>query len=388
MKIIKRNNDTAGVAALIKTFPVTAIIGPRQCGKTFLAKRIKHSAYFDLENPRDFTRLANPQVTLEDIEGLIIIDEVQRNPALFPLIRYLVDNNKKQKYLLLGSASPELMKNSSESLAGRIGYYNLGGFSILDIKENEIEKLWIRGGFPLAFLSGNDTKSAVWRDNYILTFLERDIPQLGINIPSNTLRRFWTMISHYHGQTVNYSEAGMSFGISDMTVRRYIDILEKTFMVRMVQPWRVNIGKRLVKRPKIYLRDSGILHSLLSIENKTDLFSHNKLGASWEGFAFENVSRSIGKRSAELYFWSTHTGAEVDLFWQHKGKNWAIEFKYADAPGITRSMQVALKDLKLSHIWVIYPGKEDYKLSPQITVKALRNIRPAWEYKLIYNHNI
>lgn len=381
MKIIKRDADAQGIESLIKTFPVTAIIGPRQCGKTFLAKHTKHAAYFDLESPRDFTRLENPQMSLEDIEGLIVIDEVQRNPALLPIIRYLVDNNKKQKYLLLGSASPDLMKKSSESLAGRIGYYNLGGFSIMDIKNDEIEKLWIRGGFPLSFLSKNDLESGVWRDNYILTFLERDIPQLGINIPSNTLRKFWTMISHYHGQIINYSEIGMSFGISDMTVRRYIDILEKTFMIRTVQPWYVNIGKRLVKRPKIYLRDSGILHSLLSIGTTADLFTHNKLGASWEGFAFENVARSIGKRGEELYFWSTHTGAEVDLFWQKNGKNWAIEFKYADAPKITRSMQIALDDLMLSHMWIIYPGKEDYKLSPKITVRALRNITPSWEYR-------
>ena len=381
MNIVNRNDDIAGIRNLIRVFPVTAILGPRQCGKTFLAKRIEHGYYFDLENPRDIAKLENPQINLENLAGTIIIDEVQRNPLLFPLIRYLVDNNKKQRYILLGSASLDLIKNSSESLAGRIGYYDLGGFSIFDTKETNLRKLWLRGSFPLSYLSKNERDSLVWRDNYIRTFLERDIPQLGINIPSATLRRFWTMICHYHAQVVNYSEIGRSFGISDMTVRKYIDILKNTYMIRVVEPWYVNIGKRLVKRPKLYLRDSGILHSLLSITNIDELLSHNKLGASWEGFAFENVAKSIAKRNEELFFWSTHTGTEVDLFWQHKGKNWAVEFKYSDAPSMTRSMHAALEDLDLSHLWIVYPGKEDYKLSQRITVRALQNIKSSWEYK-------
>ncbi|MBU1146947.1 MAG: ATP-binding protein [Candidatus Omnitrophica bacterium] len=379
-KLIKRNLDIDNVRELINSFPVTAILGPRQCGKTVLSKEIAYKHYFDLENPRDLAKLEQPQLALEELQGLIVIDEIQRRPELFSLIRYLVDNNPQQKYLLLGSASGELMKQSSESLAGRIAYYNLGGFRISDIGASNIKKLWVTGGFPRAFLGISEKESFIWRENYITTFLERDIPQLGITIPANTLRRFWTMLSHYHGQILNYSELGRSFGISDVTVRKYIDILSATFMVRVIQPWHVNIGKRLVKRPKIYIKDSGIFHCLISVENKKQLFLHNKLGSSWEGFALECVSRNIEKRDEEMYFWGTHTGAEMDLFWQNEGKNWGIEFKYTDAPTITKSMQVAIKDLKLSHIWIVYPGKESYRLAKNITVRALKDIGDSWDY--------
>ncbi|MDO8524896.1 MAG: DUF4143 domain-containing protein [Candidatus Omnitrophota bacterium] len=244
-----------------------------------------------------------------------------------------------------------------------------------------IEKLWIRGGFPRSFLAANEQASYQWRLDFIATFLERDIPQLGFNIPAKLLGRFWTMLAHYHGQIFNASEISRSLGVSYHTSQRYLDLLCGTFMIRQLQPWFSNTKKRLVKRPKIYFRDTGILHALLSLEDKKEILTHPKLGASWEGFAFENAAKSIGKRSEELYFWSTHTDAEVDLFWQNKGKNWAIEFKYTDAPKITRSMRIALKDLDLTHLWIIYPGKEDYKLSSNITVKSLRNIRPVWEYK-------
>lgn len=372
-KIINRKKDRQNILSLIRLFPVTAIIGPRQSGKTFLAKTIKSDHYFDLENPRDLVRLENPQLTLEDMEGLIVIDEIQRMPELFPLLRYLVDNNKKQKYLILGSASAELLKETSESLAGRIGYWHLGGFSISDVGVANIGKLWIQGGLPRAYLAKSRKESSLWLENYISTFLERDIPQLGIKIAANTLRRFWTMLSHYHGQIINYSELGRSFGIADVTVRKYIDILAGTFMVRVVQPWHVNVGKRLIKRPKIYIHDSGIFHSLMSIESEKQLLGHNKLGASWEGFALEQISRVIAKREEQLYFWGTHAGAEIDLFWQDKGKNWGIEFKYSDAPKITKSMQQAVSNLKLAHLWVIYPGKESYKLSNKIMVLPLKD---------------
>lgn len=379
-KVLKRDIDIQHIKGLINSFPVTAILGPRQVGKTFLSRQILHQHYFDLENPRDLARLEQPQLTLEELKGLVVIDEIQRKPDLFPLMRYLVDNNPRQKYLILGSASGDLMKQSSETLAGRIAYYNLGGFRISDVGISNINRLWIRGAFPRAYLGISEKDSFVWRENYITTFLERDIPQLGITIPSNTLRRFWTMLSHYHGQIVNYSELGRSFGISDVTVRKYIDILSATFMVRVIQPWYINIGKRLVKRPKIYIKDSGIFHCLISIENTQQILLHNKLGASWEGFALECISRNIGKRDEEMYFWGTHTGAEVDLFWQHKGRNWAIEFKYIDAPKITKSMEIAIHDLRLSHLWIIYPGKEGYKLGEKITVRSLRDIGNCWEY--------
>ena len=365
--IIQRKHDLENIRHLIKSFPITAILGPRQCGKTFLAKQITADHYFDLENPRDLAAFNQPQLLLESLKGIIVVDEVQRRPELFPVLRYLVDNNPKQKYLILGSASGALLHQSSESLAGRIGYYYLGGFHLDDIGPKNIQKLWARGGLPKSFLANSAEKSQQWLDHYLTTFLEKDIPQLGITIPAQTLRRFWLMLTHYHGQIINFSEIGKSFGVSDMTVRKYIDILESTFMVRTLQPWHFNLGKRLIKRPKIYLRDPGILHRLLTIDEGKDLLTHPKLGASWEGFALEEAIRSFELSPQEIFFWGTHSGAELDLFWQAKGKNWGAEFKYGDAPQLTKSMQSALNDLKLRQLWVIYPGEKMYSLAPQIT---------------------
>jgi len=368
MNLISRPIDRAKVFKLLDIFPVTAILGARQCGKTTLARSINFDHYFDLENPIDMARMEHPQLALEDLDGLIVIDEIQRSPDLFPLIRYLVDNHPKQKYLILGSASRDLIRQSSETLAGRIAYYSLSGFRIQDIGAENFKTLWIRGGFPDSFTPAHEMPSILWRQNFITTFLERDIPQLGINIPARTLRRFWTMLSHYHGQIINYSELGRSFGISDVTVRKYIDILEGTFMIRVLQPWYANTGKRLVKRPKIYLKDSGIFHTLMNIDNFDQLVSHPKLGASFEGFALESICRQINKNDNEFYFYSVHSGSELDLFWQEKGKNWGAEFKYADAPRLTRSMKTVQKDLNLAHLWVIYPGKATYRLSENVTV--------------------
>lgn len=379
-KLIKRTIDLTMVKDLMRLFPVTAILGPRQSGKTVLAGKIGYDHYFDLENPRDLAKFQQAQLILEELEGLIVIDEVQRSPELFPLIRFLTDNNPRQKYLILGSASGELLRQTSESLAGRVAYYELGGLRISDVGIKNIKKLWLRGGFPRAYLGASDTEAFLWLSNYISALLERDLPQMGINIPANTLRRFWTMICHYHGQVVNFSEIGRAFGVSDMTVRKYLDILEKTFMVRILQPWYVNVGKRLVKRPKVYVRDSGIFHSLMAIESGGTLTSHNKLGASWEGFALEASARSIGKRREEYYFWGTHTGAEVDLFWQAEGANWAVECKYDNSPTVTKSMKSAMKDLKLKHLWVVYPGKETYKLDKNITARPISGIGEKWEY--------
>lgn len=376
--MIERKLEFNNILKRIGMFPVTAILGPRQCGKTTLARTFDYDHYFDLENPRDVARFEQPQLALEDLKGLIVIDEIQRLPDLFPLIRYLVDNNPDQKYLILGSASGDLTRQSSESLAGRIAYYHLGGLRIHDVGRTNARRLWVRGGLPDSYVPGSEEQSMLWRDNYIATFLERDIPQLGINIPAMTLRRFWTMLCHYHGQVLNYSELARSFGISDMTVRRYVDILTGTFMVRILQPWYVNLGKRLVKKPKVYLRDSGLFHSLMRIENLEQLLSHNKLGASWEGFALESVCRSVGGPDQTFYFWSTHSGAEIDLFWQHGGKNWGVELKYADAPKLTRSTKIGLEDLELEHLWVVYPGKETYKLSEDVTVMPLPEIPETW----------
>lgn len=371
---INRPLDLKRIQELLDIFPVVAILGSRQCGKTTLAKRIQAQHYFDLENPRDISRLENPQLALESLEGLIAIDEVQRAPGLFPLIRFLVDNHARQKYLILGSASHHLLRQSSESLAGRIGYHYLSGFRLEDVGVDKDRSLWIRGGYPRSFLAVDDAASRLWRENYIQTFLERDIPQLGIQIPSKTLYRFWVMLSHYHGSILNYAELGRSFGMNDMTIRRYVDILESTFMVRVLQPWHTNLKKRLVKRPKIYIRDSGLFHTLCSIEGEEQLQSHPKLGASWEGFALECVSNILSTVTQQVYFWGTHQGSEVDLVWQQGGKNWAVEFKYMDAPKQTKSMMIALHDLELSHLWIVYPGNQKYSLNEKITVLPLSDI--------------
>lgn len=379
--MIPRTADKAKLSELMADFPVTAIVGPRQVGKTTLAKEFKAEHFFDLENPRDAALLAEPQLALESLSGTVVIDEIQRAPDLFPLIRHLVDTNQNQKYLVLGSASRDLIKQSAESLAGRIAYHELGGFRLDDVGSNHWRSLWMRGGLPLSYLAKTDHLSQQWLEQYIATFLERDIPQLGITIPSSTLRRFWTMLCHYHGQIMNYAEFARSFGVSDMTVRRYLDILEGTFMVRVLHPWHLNIGKRLVKRPKLYFRDTGLLHALLAIRSSRDLASHHKLGASWEGFALEVAARAIGKRNEELAFWATHSGAEVDLFWREHGKNWAVEIKYADAPRLTPSMASSLKDLDLAHLWIVYPGDRSYVLAPGISTLPIGFLTEGWPYE-------
>ncbi|HPV22435.1 MAG TPA: ATP-binding protein, partial [bacterium] len=311
--MLHRTEHLEQLRKLTQQFPVTAILGSRQCGKTTLARAMGGDHYFDLENPRDMERLSQPQLALESLKGLIVIDEVQRFPDLFPLIRFLVDTNKNQKYLILGSASRDLISQSSESLAGRIGYMYLGGFSINETGGENWRTLLLRGGYPRSFLAGNNEQSYEWRQQYITTFLERDIPALGISIPSLTLRRFWIMLSHYHGQILNYSELARSFGISDSTVKRYIDILCGTFMVRLLMPWHVNISKRLVKAPKLYIRDSGIFHTLQSITSDEELLANPKKGASWEGFALEEIVRTLKKSENEVFFYATHSGAEKDL---------------------------------------------------------------------------
>ena len=347
--------------------------------KRTLAQAFKADHHFDLENPRDVTRLEHPQLALEDLEGLIIIDEIQRVPELFPLLRYLVDTSPNQKYLILGSASRNLIRQSSESLAGRIAYYQLGGFRIHDVGPESFKQLWLKGALPPAYLAER-AQSLLWIENYITTFLERDIPQLGFQIPAATLRRFWLMLCHYHGQILNYSEIARAFGISDMTVRKYIELLEGTFMVRTLQPWLENAGKRIVKKPKLYLRDSGIFHYFTNMETLAHLQSNPKIVASWEGFALECATKSLGKNEKEYYFWKVHSGSEVDLFWQHGGKNYGIEFKYADAPKRSKSMSAAMANLSLDHLWVVYPGKSSYRLDKNITVQSLQQIPERWEY--------
>ena len=385
MKSIAREEALQDLETKLKSFPIVGILGPRQCGKTTLAKQFidnqskKKTYFFDLENPRDLSKLENPLLNLENLEGYVIIDEVQRLPELFPILRVLADRvSKKTKFILLGSASPLLIKKSSESLAGRIAFIELRGFGIetfTKLKETsrkseqlDVSKLWLRGGFPRSYLSSSIKDSYEWRENFIETFLERDIPNLGINIPARTLRQFWTMLSHYHGQVFNASELARSMNLSSPTIQRYLDILSGTFIIRQLQPWFYNAKKRIVKSPKIYFRDSGLLHVFLSIDSKTALNGHPKLGASWEGFALEEFISFHKLSEQECFFWGLHTGAELDLVFQKSGKLYGLEVKYSDAPKMTKSMHSALAELNLEKLFVLYPGKDAYKLDKKIEV--------------------
>jgi predicted AAA+ superfamily ATPase len=356
--------------------PITAILGPRQCGKTTLARmfcRGRKAIFFDLESEIDQRRLQNPELVLGTLEGLVVLDEIQTIPCLFNVLRVLVDRPGSQtRFLILGSASPALMKNVSESLAGRVEFLELSGFDLLEVGWDRMKNLWLRGGFPRAFLADSDNDSMAWREGFIRTFLDRDIPQLGFNIPSSALRRFWTMLAHYHGQIWNASELSRSMGLSDKTVRSYLDILTGTFMVRQLQPWYEDLSKRQVKAPKIYFRDSGVLHTLLNISDHHSLLGHPKIGASWEGFVIEQLFQTI--QPPEAFFWRTHAGAKIDFFFLHKGKRFAIEIKFSEAPKITRSMIGALSDLKLEHLWVMYPGDHTYKVHEDVTIYPVKDI--------------
>jgi len=369
------------ITALAKQFPIVCLLGPRQVGKTTLArlyaKQYKHlfSAVhiFDLENFEDLEALTQAGLALSPLEGLIIIDEVQRRPDLFPLLRVLVDKkNKKQQWLILGSASHNLLRQSSETLAGRIAYIEIQPLNVIEAPSSE--KLWLRGGFPKAYLANTNALSFEWRKHYIKTFLEQDIPALGIQIAPGNLRRFWMMLAHYHGNIANADELSRSLGINSKSIRYYIDVLVSTFMLRQLQPWWENISKRQVKSPKIYFRDTGLLHFLLDVENKSRLLRHPKIGASWEGFALEEVIRCYQVESESCFFWSTHQDAELDLLLFHKGKRLGFEFKYADAPKLTKSMCIAHKDLQLDHLYVVYPGVRRYSLLPNIEVIGLENL--------------
>lgn len=355
---------------------ITALLGPRQCGKTTLARLFgqeREASYFDLESFPDQRRLQNPEMVLGTIEGLVILDEIQNMPELFQVLRVLVDRpTNKARFLILGSASPEIIKTTSETLAGRVEFIELSGFDLAEVGVDSWEKLWLRGGFPRSFLAQSGEDSLAWREGFIRTFLERDIPKLGINIPVVAMRRFWTMLSHCHGQTWNASQLARSMGLSDKTVRSYLDILTGTFMVRQLQPWYENIGKRQVKSPKVYLRDTGLLHSLLDVQGRHGLLGHPKVGASWEGYAIEQVLQCI--HPAQAYFWATHSGAEIDLILHHKGKKFGVEVKFNEAPKITSSMRIALSDLALDHLWVIYPGQHRYPVDERISVWPLCDV--------------
>jgi predicted AAA+ superfamily ATPase len=365
---INRPEFLKEIETSIRNNPVTAIMGPRQCGKTTLARAIAQtteSIIFDLEDPADFDLLSEtPKIILQQQKGLVILDEIQRIPELFPLLRVLADEPiSPRKFLILGSASPELIQKSSESLAGRIGFVHLTGFRLYEAGSENLEKLWQRGGFPRSYLATDDSQSFSWRENFIQTFLERDISNYGFNIPPVTLRRFWLMLAHYHGQIWNGAEFARSMGVSEPTVKRYLDILTGTFMIRQLQPWYENIKKRQVKAPKIYIRDSGILHTLLGIE-KNGIYAHIKSGASWEGFVIEQLLSKL--KSRDFFYWRTHSGTELDLLVLKNGKKLGFEVKFSESLKITRSMRSAVDDLKLEKLFLVYKGQREFLLDEKI----------------------
>src|SRR5580692_3725689 len=371
--IIDRKADIALVRTALRRSRAVAILGPRQCGKTTLARHFVSPDslnYFDLEEPQSLARLAEPATTLRPLKGLVVIDEIQRRPDLFPLLRVLADRSPiPARFLILGSASPDLLQQSSETLAGRLETVPLEGFRLSDLGAAAQRRHWLRGGFPLAYTARTETDSVSWRRQFLQTFLERDLPQLGITIPAVSLRRFWNMVAHYHGQTWNSAELARALAVNESTVRRYLDLLTGVFMVRQLAPWFENLGKRQVKAPKVYIRDSGLLHALLGVSTLRDLEGHPKVGASWEGYAVEEVLKHV--RPDEAYYWKTHNGAELDLLLFKDGRRIGVECKRADAPVLTTSMRIALSDLQLDRLYVLYPGEKGYSLGKKAEVVPL-----------------
>jgi len=376
MRKIHRECLLTAIRERLARSPVVSVLGPRQSGKTTLAREIaseREATIFDLEDPRALARLENPVSALESLSGLVVIDEVQRSPQLFPLLRVLADRDPlPARFLILGSASPQLVRGISESLAGRAAFVDVAGFDLSEVGPASFRRLWMRGGFPRSFLAPGEKASFEWRSDFVRTFLERDVPQLGISIPAATLRRFWTMLAHLHGQVWNAAELARSLGSSEGTARRYLDLLTSVFLVRQLPPWFENLGKRQVKSPKVYVRDSGLLHALLGLEDRPALESHPKLGASWEGFAIEQLLRIAGERDA--YFWATHAGAELDLLLFSGGKRVGVEFKVGDTPRPTRSMRTAMDDLGLDRLLVVHPGRDSFPLEDRIEAVSILHL--------------
>jgi len=378
--ILTRRRHLHQLTDLLTRYPIVALVGARQVGKTTLARQlVAHTGHpsivFDLENPIDVARLADPMLALQALRGVVVLDEIQRRPDLFPVLRVLADRPQRPaRFLVLGSAAPALLQQSSESLAGRIHYYELGGFALDEVGLEACDRLWLRGSFPAAFLARSEATSADWRRDFVRTFLERDLPQLGVRVPATTLRRFWTMLAHYHAQVWNSAELSRAFGVTAPTVRHYLDTLTAALVLRQVPPWFENLGKRQVKAPKVYLADSGLLHTLLGIPTREALEGHPKVGASWEGFALGEVITRLRAYPEECFFWATHAGAELDLLVVSGTQRWGFECKRTVAPRLTRSMYIALADLRLERLDVIHAGEDTFPLADNVRAVALRRI--------------
>ena len=383
--MIERHRHLHALEGYLKRHPVVAILGARQVGKTTLARQLVvrlslPSTVFDLEDPDDLARLSEPMLALRELRGLVVLDEIQRRPDLFPMLRVLADRpGTPARFLVLGSASPELLKQSSESLAGRVLYHRLEGLALDEVGLEQRDRLWLRGGFPRSFLAESTQASAEWRRELVRTFLERDLPELGVTIPSATLHRFWTMLAHYHGQIWNGSELARAFGVAHSTVRRYLDIFTSALVLRQLQPWFENLKKRQVKSPKVYVADSGILHSLLNLDTRDDLLRHPKVGASWEGFALAEILVRLGARREECFFWATHSGAELDLLVVRGNRRLGFEVKRTSAPSVTRSMHSALSDLELERLDVVHAGEQTYPLAERTRAVALARLEQDLE---------
>lgn len=384
--MILRDKSLHAVTVALGRNPIAALLGPRQVGKTTLARQVRDAwsgptHVFDLEDPAAVSALESPVAVLEPLRGLVVIDEIQRAPQLFPVLRVLADrSDAATRFLLLGSAAPQFVKAASESLAGRVEFVELGGLSLEETGREALERLWCRGGFPRSFLAASDVDSASWREHFVRTFLERDLPQLGLSIPALRMRRFWTMVAHYHAQTWNHAEVAASLDVDEKTTRRYLEVLAGAFMLRVLPPWFENVAKRQRRAPKVYFRDTGLLHTLLRIGSTAELTTHPRLGASWEGFALEQIARRF--QGADLYSWSVHSGPELDLLAFDRQRRLGFEFKFSDAPRLTRAMEQSVKLLSLDHLAVVYPGERRYPLSEKIEVvplgEAATGPRSSW----------
>lgn len=378
--MIERAAHLDRVNSLLRDFPVVAILGARQVGKSTLALQIMAmrggvAERFDLEDPADLARLDDARLALAPLRGLVVLDEVQRRPDLFPVLRVLADRRpRRARFLVLGSASPELLGQASETLAGRIAFHRLDGLDLCEVGQDALDRLWLRGGFPESFLSRSGAASFEWRRNFVRTFVERDLALLGTRVAATTISRFWSMLAHYHAQVLNSSELARAFGVTDKTVRHYLDVLESALVVQVLRPWHANIGKRQVKAPKVYIRDSGLLHSLLDVRDRRDLERHPKIGASWEGFLLQQVMRVLGATDDECSFWATHSGAELDLLWAQGRRRWGFEFKRSAAPTLTQSLKTALNVLGLDRAFVIHAGERTFRLHERVTAVAAAHL--------------